>query len=87
MLFNSIDFLLFFPAVVFIYFLIPVKFRYIWLAVSSYYFYMCWNPLYALILLGITGITYAGGIIIEGIRTNKQGGNKQKKTRQRQWCL
>mgnify|MGYP003375363162 CR=1 FL=1 len=79
MLFNSIDFLLFFPAVVFIYFLIPVKFRYIWLAVSSYYFYMCWNPLYALILLGITGITYAGGIIIEGIRTNKQGGNKQKK--------
>ncbi|MDQ9767663.1 hypothetical protein RFZ33_11320, partial [Acinetobacter baumannii] len=42
-------------------------------------FYMCWNPLYALILLGITGITYAGGIIIEGIRTNKQEGNKQKK--------
>lgn len=68
MLFNSIDFLIFFPVVVFIYFLVPNKIKYMWLLVSSYYFYMCWNAKYALLILGSTVITYISGLLIEKIK-------------------
>ena len=64
MLFNSLDFLVFFPIVTLIYFLIPHKIRYIWLLVCSYYFYMCWNAMYALLLLGSTLITWLSGLAI-----------------------
>lgn len=65
MLFNSIDFLIFFPIVVFVYYLIPDKIRYIWLLIVSYYFYMNWNAKYALLLLGTTGVTFVCGYLIE----------------------
>ena len=68
MLFNSIDFMLFFPIVTVIYFLIPDKIKYIWLLITSYYFYMCWNAKYALLILTSTVITYLSGIVIEHIK-------------------
>ena len=58
MLFNSIDFLVFFPVVVLIYLIFPRKGRYLWLLAASYYFYMCWQPVYALLLLTSTLITW-----------------------------
>lgn len=72
MLFNSIDFLIFFPLVVLVYFLIPKKVRYIWLLIASYYFYMCWNPKYALLMLTSTLITYVCARIIDRDRVNKR---------------
>ncbi len=72
MLFNSINFLIFFPIVTLIYFLIPYRFRYIWLLLASYYFYMSWNPVYALLMLTSTFITYLSGILIE--HSDKTGG-------------
>ena len=68
MLFNSYDFMLFFPVVIFIYFLIPAKFRYIWLLISSYYFYMGWNPQYALLIAFSTVVTYLSGILLEKVK-------------------
>lgn len=65
MLFNSIEFLIFFPIVTVVLFVIPPKLRYIWLLVSSYYFYMCWNPKYALLIVCSTVITYISSILIE----------------------
>lgn len=65
MLFNSIDFLIFFPIVIGIYFFIPRKIRYMWLLIASYYFYMGWNPKYAILLAISTVITYLGSIFIE----------------------
>lgn len=65
MSFNSIHFLCFFPIVVLIYFLIPQKIKYIWLLVASYYFYMSWNPRYAILIALSTFITYLSGILIE----------------------
>ena len=47
MLFNSIDFLIFFPIVVLLFFVIPKNWRSIWLLTASYYFYMSWHPEYA----------------------------------------
>ncbi|MCI8376100.1 MAG: MBOAT family protein [Lachnospiraceae bacterium] len=64
MLFHSAGFLLFFPVVVLIYFIIPRKIRNLWLLLASYYFYMCWNAKYALLLLTSTVITYVSGILL-----------------------
>lgn len=81
MLFNSYNFLIFFPIVTLIYFLIPHKIRYIWLLIASYYFYMCWNAKYALILLASTVITYASGILID--RANKKIDDEKRRTRRK----
>ncbi len=64
MLFNSLSFLIFFPIVLLIYFVIPKKIRYIWLLVTSYFFYMCWNAQYALLLLFSTVVTYLSGLLL-----------------------
>ena len=65
MLFNSIDFLVFFPVVTVVLFVIPSKLRYVWLLVSSYYFYMGWNPQYAVLIALSTVITFISGLLIE----------------------
>jgi len=64
MLFNSYSFLIFFPAVVLIYFVVPKKIRYIWLLIASYYFYMSWDPKFAIFLGTSTLITYLGGLFL-----------------------
>ena len=59
MLFNSFAFLLFFPIVCIIYYVLPtLKMRNLFLLAASYYFYMNWEPTYALLLLASTTITY-----------------------------
>ncbi len=58
MLFNSIDFLLFFPIVICIYFLMPYRFRWILLLIASYYFYMCWKVEYILLIMISTIVDY-----------------------------
>ncbi len=81
MLFNSLQFLLFFPAVTAVYFLLPHRVRYLWLLGTSYYFYMCWNPKYALLMGTSTLITFVSGLLID--RSNrledKARGTRQKK--------
>ncbi|MCF0136261.1 MAG: MBOAT family protein [Lachnospiraceae bacterium] len=71
MLFNSREFLIFFPIVVLLYFVIPKKIRYLWLLAASYYFYMCWNARYALLILTSTGVTYLSGLLIDRIRSSE----------------
>lgn len=63
MLFNSLHFLAYFPIVCLIYFLLPsIKTRNLFLLVASYYFYMNWEPVYALLLLSSTAITYLASL-------------------------
>ncbi len=64
MLFNSIDFLLFFPLVTAAYFLLPHRVRWVWLLVSSYYFYMCWNPRYVVLIALSTVVTWLSGLLL-----------------------
>ena len=71
MVFNSIEFLFFFPIISIMYFVIPQKIRYIWLLVISYYFCMCWEPGFAVWLLISTAITYIGGLTLNMIRSKK----------------
>lgn len=72
MLFNSFHFLIFFPIVTLIYFLIPYRVRWIWLLITSYYFYMCWNPKYAILIATSTLITYLSGIFISNSKDKKK---------------
>lgn len=68
MLFNSLIFLVFFPLVCMVYFCIPSKHlmaRNSFLLIASYFFYMNWNPAYALLLLTSTIVTYFAAIGIE----------------------
>lgn len=68
MLFNSIDFLIFFPIVTSIYFVIPKKLRNLWLLISSYYFYMSWNPRYVILIAVSTVITFISALLLETVR-------------------
>ena len=68
MLFNSIEFLIFFPIVLLIYFVVPQKAKNLWLLAASYYFYMCWNAKYVLLLLFSTLVTYTGGLCMETVK-------------------
>ena len=61
MLFNSIDYLLFFPAVVLAYYLMPHRHRWKLLLAASYFFYMCWEPAYSLLLFFVTASSYVLG--------------------------
>jgi D-alanyl-lipoteichoic acid acyltransferase DltB (MBOAT superfamily) len=58
MLFNSVPFLIFFPIVVGIYFIVPHRARWMWLLIASYYFYMQWEPKYALLIVAATSLDY-----------------------------
>jgi len=83
MLFNSVDFLIFFPIVVLAYFLIPQRVKYLWLLAASYFFYMSWNPEYALLMLTSTAITWGGGLCISSC--GQKDGKRAEKTKK--WCL
>lgn len=65
MLFNSLEFLIFFPIVVVAYHVLPRKIRYIWLLLASYFFYMAWNPKYIVLILSVTLCTYVGALLID----------------------
>ena len=79
MLFNSAEYLIFLPIVLLFYFVLPTKAKNPWLLVASYYFYMCWNAKYALLMLLSTVITFMSGIYMERI---KQAGHaKEKETK------
>ena len=65
MLFNSIEFLIFFPIVITIYFLLPLRFRRYFLLAASCYFYMSFIPKYMFILGFTTIVDYTGARLIE----------------------
>ena len=58
MLFNSIDFLIFFPMVVSLYFWLPHRYRWGLLLAASYYFYAAWKLEYTLLIFTSTVIDY-----------------------------
>ena len=65
MLFNSIEFLIFFPIVTVLFFLLPHKWRWLHLLIASCIFYAAFIPIYILILFFTIIIDYIAGIMIE----------------------
>ena len=76
MLFNSLEFLLFFPIVVIIFFLLPQKRRWILLLIASYYFYMCWKVEYIILIIISTLIDYSVAKKMEQVK---------EKTKKKKW--
>ena len=69
MIYNSFHFLTVFPLIFLLYYLIPAKqqnWRNGYLLLVSYLLYANWKPVYALILLGVTLVTYLFARWIEG---------------------
>ncbi len=68
MVFNSFNFLILFPLIFLLYYAIPRQYgkaRNLYLLLVSYLLYLQWKPVYALILLGVTAVTYAFAIAVE----------------------
>jgi len=65
MLFNSFEFLIYFPVVTLLFFILPHRMRWILLLIASFVFYMAFLPIYVLILLITIVIDYVAGIYIE----------------------
>lgn len=66
MLFNSIQYLCFFPLVAVLYFALHPKHRWGLLLAASYYFYMCWKMEYIFLILFTTLIDYAVALRMAG---------------------
>jgi D-alanyl-lipoteichoic acid acyltransferase DltB (MBOAT superfamily) len=77
MQFTSLHFAIFFPIVIGLYLTIPKKFRSFFLLAASYYFYMSWNPKYALLIGFSTIVTYLCGLCID--QTGQLEGSRTKK--------
>ncbi|HVS92013.1 MAG TPA: MBOAT family O-acyltransferase [Mucilaginibacter sp.] len=73
MLFNSIQFIIFFVVVTSLYFIIPHKFRWLLLLLASCYFYMAFVPIYICILGFTIVVDYFAGIYID-----RSAGRKRK---------
>ncbi len=74
MLFNSIEFLIFFPIVTLLFFVLPHKYRWFHLLAASCVFYMFFIPQYIFILLVTIVIDYVAAIWIA-----KTDGKKRKR--------
>jgi len=64
MTFNSINYLAFLPLIVLLYYTLPHRTRWAVLLAASYFFYMCWNPRYAILLAVSTVVPYIGALLI-----------------------
>lgn len=65
MLFNSVNFLIFFTVVCSLYFLIPWRQRWLLLLGASYFFYACWEPAYLLLIVASTVTDFGVGLALD----------------------
>jgi D-alanyl-lipoteichoic acid acyltransferase DltB (MBOAT superfamily) len=68
MVYNSFNFIIIFPLIFLLYYAIPAQYgriRNVYLLLVSYLLYLQWKPVYALILLCVTAVTYFTAIAVE----------------------
>ena len=71
MIFNSFNFLVVFPLLFLFYYVIPARKRQarnMYLLIAGYLLYMNFQPVYALILLGVTAVTFFVAKSVEDYR-------------------
>lgn len=74
MIFNSFKFIVVFPLIFLLYYVIPAKYkraRNLFLLIVSYALYVSWKPVFALVLLTVTVVTYWGGLVFD-VRCKKE---------------
>ncbi len=75
MIFNSFNFIVLFPLLFLLYYAIPMRYskmRNLYLLLVSYLLYMQWKPVYALILFGVTIVTFLAAIYLEKTKHPKR---------------
>lgn len=75
MIFNSFNFIVLFPLIFLLYYAIPQQYgkaRNLYLLAVSYLLYLQWKPIYALILLGVTAVTYYTAWAVEKVKHPKR---------------
>ena len=85
MVFNSFEFLIFFPIVLVLYYLLPERPRWIMLLAASYYFYMSWNADLIFLILFTTAVSYVSAILIE--KERKKHPDKPKSASAKFWLI
>ena len=81
MIYNSFNFLVLFPLLFLLYYVIPSKYpklRNLFLLMVSYVLYISWKPTFALVLLGVSLITYFGGQVLQVDEDPKVKANKRQ---------
>lgn len=66
MIFNSIQYIIFLPIIFLLYWAMSHKWRNWLLLIASYYFYMCWNALYAILIIFTTISTWKLATMMDG---------------------
>jgi alginate O-acetyltransferase complex protein AlgI len=72
MVFTSLNFLLFFPAVILLFYITPIKYRWLTLLVASYFFYLNIEPVFGLLTAIITVSTYFFTCKIDKVKDDKE---------------
>ncbi|HEX2946904.1 MAG TPA: MBOAT family O-acyltransferase [Clostridia bacterium] len=72
MIFNSLQYALFISLIVILYFILPQRTRWIFLLAASYFFYVCFDARYALLLLFSTVITFFSALLLHTARNQRQ---------------
>src|SRR5215813_10990818 len=69
MLFNTVQFFLFFVVVLALFYTLPRASRKYLLLAASYFFYMSWNSVFVLLLLTLTATDYVCALMMERFET------------------
>ena len=72
MLFNTVQFFLFFVIVLALHYTLPRGLRKYLLLAASYFFYMSWNPVFVVLLLTLTVTDYVSALMMERFETGRQ---------------
>ena len=64
MYFNTVQYILFLPAIVVLFYLVPFRIRWLLLLVASYYFYICWRAEFMIVIVFSTLVNYLSAIFI-----------------------
>lgn len=83
MAFQSFSYFLFLFGIIAAYYLLPVRLRWGLLLAGSYFFYMCWNACYALLMLLSAVITFSSGALIS--RANQIPDEKRRTCHKKGW--
>ncbi len=90
MSFTSLSFWLIFPIIFVLYWAIPVKWntwRKLFLVLVSYLLYLNWKPVFSIVLVAVTLITYCGGRLLELGVGAKESKNEKKRRKRLAWLF
>ena len=72
MLFNSIQYMIFLPVFFLIYWKINNRYRNVFILIASYFFYMCWNVRYGVLIFAISMLAYVVACFMEKDKCRKK---------------